>query len=511
VPPGEYRLRVEDRGLATQPVDVTIVADRETRLDAPLVLDQPVRLDVTVVPPTPPEGLAWSVALARAGGSPLRMLASETASSDGRVQLPLSAGDYYLTVGADGQQWFGANVRVDPDAGPLQIELPVVRVRGTIRLGNKPLAANVRLRHLKGAAEFLFASDDLGSFYGHLAGPGKWEAELEYGEPTVTRAIQALEVLPSPVTNEATLDIALPDTLLRGDVRTEDGTPLAGAVIRLEPLHNHAGEPVSDTTTDAEGDFEVRGLAAGPLLLSAEARQQRSDEVRVEVEEGDAGARDVHLITRATARLRGRVVGADGLPLPGAWVAASAMQQPLPIAGVGRRKADVEGAFEIDLAPGTRQASVFAGTPGYALRLFRADVPAVPGWVVGLSRVSGRLVLEFDEPWQPGEPHLLVDHNGARESLTFLVAFWSAPNGVEWDPRRVVLPVLEPGPYSVCRATLAEYRAGAPGGGCVGGVVPPGGELVLNVRLRRTEAGSATTPPAAEDPVEPLPSSTPMW
>src|SRR4029079_2594223 len=116
-----------------------------------------------------------------------------------------------------------------------------------------------------------------------------------------------------------------------------------------------------------------------------------------------------------------------------------------------------------------------------ALKLVSIRIPAPPGLVVALGRSSGRLVIEADEPWEPGRPHLAIGHAGARELLIGLIAFWARPNKATWDARRIAVPAIEPGEYELCATTIAGGTMSPEDETCSRGTLSSDGELVLRL------------------------------
>ncbi len=127
-----------------------------------------------------------------------------------------------------------------------------------------------------------------------------------------------------------------------GDLRLAEGATLAGRVV------DSAGRPVGGArvqvdgerhvVSEADGGFEVTGLAAGETTLVASAAGGLpSDPLRCAVS-GDL--RGLELRLRGAPRLRGRVVGPDGQPVAGARVARFAdLDASVPTGA--------DGAFEL--------------------------------------------------------------------------------------------------------------------------------------------------------------------
>ncbi|MGE3174279.1 MAG: sigma-70 family RNA polymerase sigma factor [Planctomycetota bacterium] len=196
--------------------------------------------------------------------------------------------------------------------------------------------------------------------------------------------------------------------LVRGQVRDDDGRPLADADVWLSPPHDWSvGEVVG--RTDRDGRFELRDLGADRYLG---ARRAGFSPSRVELLDGAPGDRlELELtLTRGDAGVRGVVVAADGAPLAGAAVrvgpAEEARFERLANGRLARSwgsvlvRSAVDGSFAVHgLRPGV--VRVEARAPGHGA--FRAELQ-VPLATVGSVRVALPAAAAIHGRMMPADP-----------------------------------------------------------------------------------------------------------
>ncbi len=127
----------------------------------------------------------------------------------------------------------------------------------------------------------------------------------------------------------------------RRRVQLEAGHSVSGRVVGptgspVEQVSLFASDHDGMAATDAEGRFELKGLAAGPLeLYGIGSRGAMTDTVKV-----TAPARDVVLTLQGARRVKGRVVDERGAPLAGVDVNDEQVTGP-------------DGRFEVQVAGGS--------------------------------------------------------------------------------------------------------------------------------------------------------------
>jgi hypothetical protein len=141
-----------------------------------------------------------------------------------------------------------------------------------------------------------------------------------------------------------------PGFVLRGQVLDHRGAPLAGALVRAEPVPD--GEPWPPTRTDSNGSFLIRNLRRQTHRVTVESRTHGVLTVEPVVVDG----MDIPLVIHLPRGLsiRGTVLS-DGLPVAGVRVAARPWEDwPLVVDGKVFRPGavtDQEGGFSIGGLP----------------------------------------------------------------------------------------------------------------------------------------------------------------
>ena len=127
------------------------------------VFSKIVQLD----PSHDPYGNAWVVELLRSAvPGTADSVVKSAASAEGAWQAAqLEPGPHLLRVhGSYASVWKQEEVEVGPDAAPLLVRLPVVRVRGEVALGGEPLRALLWFGGSHGAVKVATRSDEDGLF-----------------------------------------------------------------------------------------------------------------------------------------------------------------------------------------------------------------------------------------------------------------------------------------------------------------------------------------------------------
>jgi uncharacterized GH25 family protein len=183
--------------------------------------------------------------------------------------------------------------------------------------------------------------------------------------------------------SEGPIEMGLAERVEGRVIRLPEGVAAAGKVVDAE-----SGEPVPDADvsftakgrqgatkdahTDAEGAFEVKGLAEGKFEAGASARGYlRGKQVTVEVAaEGSSG---LVITLERGGSISGRVLGPDGKPVAGALVQPSISfttseewnEASETIADVSLRT-DSEGRYRLEGLPPHRSYLVRASSPNFA-------------------------------------------------------------------------------------------------------------------------------------------------
>lgn len=184
---------------------------------------------------------------------------------------------------------------------------------------------------------------------------GEWRLEADGDDGSAGE----VEIAVTPAGLEG-LDVTLvPRAIVKGVVRDGEGRPLHGvsAVLALDrdlPFHMHRGSPEAAVMADAEGRFEILGVAPGDwsVLLFDDAGQGVTpigEAPRAVIREGDML---VEIDVRAElprGRITGVVVDAAGAPVADAWVDAEPGARPTVTDAEGRFAFErlAEGSFSI--------------------------------------------------------------------------------------------------------------------------------------------------------------------
>jgi len=372
-----------------------------------------------------------------------------TAGPDGRYRLEgLSAGPISLGVRASG---FAPSEReaLAPTEG-LDVTLRrLVRLQGTVKTGKgQPLAGTAV--HVGGSGLWpprAIQADDSGRYEIDVV-EGVYELRAE-APGMVSELVEGVDVVAPGARQDLTLVPAAP---LKGSVRSQDGKPVAGAVVRLGAAA--LGALGRRALSDASGAFQLGPLPEGAYRVEVAAagflpatlgpvtvRPPKPGWVHATLSRGASVSGKV-VDTRgfglAGARIQVRIVGEDGLPrIHSQEVAESAARfliargelgvtqgrVPFPSESVSAGRAfqtDQEGGFAISGLP-SGKATVSATHPDFAEG--QSAVIALSEGAVAEARlvlrrgaqVSGRIV---DEAGYPLAQALVRVRQGAGPSRT---------------------------------------------------------------------------------------------
>jgi hypothetical protein len=486
VRPGRYVVRASDPGLPiSRSEPIVIEGDRSVELPEPLWVTPQVELDVQAAPPLGPDRQPWSFIL-----QPDRRLdegetwrpMTGTGSSRGRWQVEgLPPGDYWLAVGLGADNaWHKEKVRLRLQSTPVRVGLSFIRVRGHLTWREGPLAAALDFDDDRGSASL--RSDAQGRFSGYLPNEGPWEVAVSSEDLRFRLRLQD-RIRAAKETSFAWLEIRIPDTALPVEVTDERGRSLSRTTV------NVLGRIRNQVITDELGKLEIVGLKPGPQCLLAAADEfRRSEETPVVLQEGGATP-PLRLVIPAKSWINGRILPRLGFASGAqvlAWPAGSAAGVPATFTDT-----DEDGRFGLYLPPGTRKVSLVVLPPGSALRMLDAELTRDRMLDVHVDTAGGTLVLEGLEDErdskdtrdrEPCDPAVRE-----REALTMprLLRRWADLQGTPQTPGHLVVPNVEPGPYTLCiTETAPVLHRGVPPEGdarCVGGVLEAAGELALKL------------------------------
>src|SRR5258708_594274 len=169
LPPREYVVVARVQQLQSRPTTVTVIPNAIAELKPPLQVEEPQRITINLTPPRDPDGKVWHVELSRITGRGRNdVLTGDSATGEGRwVSQPLGSGEYILAIGpAAGGPWWNEKIEIDGTAVGRSVELAARHVHGTVKLGDKPLAAQLSFQSQLTAVSL--TADEQGHFDGYL-------------------------------------------------------------------------------------------------------------------------------------------------------------------------------------------------------------------------------------------------------------------------------------------------------------------------------------------------------
>lgn len=477
VPPGRYQITALQPGFAPASVDgIDVRPDLESQVIERLILDRPAVLEIALDPPMEPYGNLWRIELYRRSdpSDPPAESHIGNATPEGVWKSPgITPGTYELRVVGDLKSvWHRESVEVRKGQPPVEVRLPVLRLKGTVLLGDEPLSATLWLGGEKGK-KIRFDADEDGRFTGVLPAAGLWAAAVE--AEGVRSVLEPMEIRPPQGKSVAEVEIVVPNTSLAGQVVDDSGKPVPGAGITVVGMGKKRYQ--TQLTTDDEGRFSARGLRPGPISIYAEQGELQTEFVQAAVPEEGTGP-DLRLVLKRFRKLQGRVVSSNG-GVPGALVHAWTAFSGQTAVNAAQSVTGPDGRFEVSLPDSSSLVSFAVLPPGYGMRLL--TVLAQPGQSleIPVDPQGGTLVIETVEN---GPPPLLV-HNGTFLLIPMLKTWSRLQGGPTSDPNRLLVPNVAAGSYSLCvgAAAVSRLREGGepPAASCASGVLNPNGELVL--------------------------------
>jgi len=471
VPPGQFTIQASYEALISEETSVDVSAGHEAMLRQPLRLEPQRSITVRLHPPLDPWSKPWTIAFAAV--DPAGFLLSERSlktSPDGSCRFDnVLPGPHRITVvRAAEQSWATQMLDVDSDA-TLDLNVNVVRLTGTIRLGKRPLAATVMVSSDKSGAAAFFRSKADGTFAARLPAPEQdtWDTiEIRADLPAVKRTLEHVRYHLRD-DGSAELNLDLPSRTISGTVVDELGRPAAPAVIDV-----HLPDGALQQTDTTDGAFTVTGLDAGRHRLRASTPERESIDLQdVVVGDDEDAMADIVLPVVPVGHLRGIVRALDG-PVLGAALYATRPGDPRPIV---LSRVDPEGKFDIRFPAATQEAVVAINAPGFAFRLARTPV-GPDEQTFAVEQNGGTLSVDGPARRSGRRPYLM--HNGAVLSAVAAAYVAGATFSANLSDRlRFRIASAEPGTYSLC--WLIDGSSASAGTPCITGVLAPHGTLTL--------------------------------
>jgi carboxypeptidase family protein len=336
------------------------------------------------------------------------------------------------------------HVELSDPAQPYPIVLDLFWVKGTVYLGDEPVAGRLFFGQRGGTVSTRMTSDENGRFEGPLSRPGSWRVDVEGDEPRL-KARAMVEVKPKG--GRATVSIKLPDTVVSGRVVDSEGKPVPGADITLSSLEGGA----MLAGTDDKGEFELRYFPQGLNELSASKSVGSGEREVSDPHLFDAVENQPHgpvlLTLRRNRVLRGRILAATG-PVIGATVRAWPTMGGEGLIQTARSRLD--GDFELKMPVGTQVLRAIVSPPGGALKIHEVNVASDAELLFQVEPLGGELVVTLGNGQTPDKEVFMLWQEDLGVPLGLLKEWAEGHGGRFWQEGQVRIPQLAPGSYTVC-------------------------------------------------------------
>lgn len=256
----------------------------ETRIASAIEILPPIVVELRISPAMDPYAQPWSVQLGKVVGNSIPSLEKVVLGDSGTWSLfPQGAGTFDLTVmDSRGSSWHSAELDLFHGHEPLFVDIERFEVEGRVRRGDEPVTTRIVFGSTQGAVQLEMQSDEDGIFAGFLPRSGAWQVDLAgEKEEDGFQTVGEVEVEPKPGSSRAFVEIQLPDTLLKGRV-IQRGQPVEEAqvmVLRVGDKSRREGQ----ARTNAAGEFQIRGLEPGGVIVRAIQGDLASEWLEVEI------------------------------------------------------------------------------------------------------------------------------------------------------------------------------------------------------------------------------------
>jgi len=485
IAPGSYTISASaPGGLATDTRELSVAANREAELTTPLILEPLHSMRLQITPGRGAADAAWHVSLFAL--DPLthhqQVVARGVTAADGSWEPGgLRPGSYVIVVGSEGADTVARKeFRIESADAVVDLTIPVTHVRGTLKLGDQPLAATVWVGGKRRSPSMALTADAGGAFAGDVSLlPGEqWPLTIVSEQPRIERTIVESAILSDD--GSVHLDVVIPRSGLHGTVVDERGTPVGRTIVTLTT--SDPTQTVVQTHGDAGGQFQLLGLEPGQYTVEAITFDHRQSKPALAVVETGTET-EVHLVVEAQRGLVGRIV-AQRAPVPGAGI--TVVPTNVEVALWPNGVTDEQGEFAVQLPPGAAEGNIAVAAPGFAFKLFHLKLPD-DAIVIAVDPSGGSLEIEVP-PFadDPALPQPFVVHRGAELHVQFLTSVRGVSTVDGGHGRmRIIHSLMEPGEYALCSVMLNQrpmLRSGMlPAEHCVSGVLAPFGSLRLTL------------------------------
>jgi len=437
---GPYEVVAKKKGWSRAVRRVRVLGAKESDAGV-LTLPPLARAEVIIDPALDKKGRRWRIVLDR-DAVPLQRLpplADKPTGIDGAWSVSgIEAGKYRLDIyDGDGVAYDRLTVDIQPNQPPLRFHMDALLVRGIVRLGHEPLAADLRFMNLQGQGDLNLTTDVNGTFTGTFPAVGRYIVEVSpMGSAQQLR--RRVEVLPN-AEGVVNLDIELPGGVVSGKVTDETGRPVAAGVLILP---GRSREPMS-TKAGNDGAFRLIGVEPGEVVLNAHSPAGESGPILHTVSDGDS--EPVALTLHPQRDFTVWVASPSGSPVAGAIVRLSD--------GYFSREeiSGPNGDVHFSIARGIDSIDVIIAAAGFPIRMVNLPISAdmEPNPQIVLGGASASLVVKFGgrPPW----PGLRPMQGNVK--LHYLYELFASPRGGPSSPNRTTRGYefeLDPGTYLLC-------------------------------------------------------------
>lgn len=493
--PGTYRLEVVAEDRATRVLEAVELPEAAETLLGTIHLGPPIVLSVQVEPPQHPGGGNWTLAVRSVRARAEDQGLEATVDATGMAQLAVErAGEYYVQVfGPEMREAFHFETREVTGSEWVAIELPVVAVEGTVRLGGEPLAAKVTLHGGAGDRSDL-ESDEEGHLSGWMRRPERpWlMADVAWEEAGRSKQ-RTVEAIPDLDDDLVEIEIDLPAGVISGHVVDQEGAAQPGVRVTATPEERASYYTEVHAQSDASGRFHLTGLESGRYLVQGGGNGAPASEVVAVQLERALPVAEAQLVLWPTRPVTLSLT-VDGRPASGATVGLVGLGR-IPVSFSLTTDGHGEAVYALPDAVDRVVATVFdpsrllwSGCLSIEEDQIRLDLPNVQPATLTVE-IEGRTDLP---PILSGQHVLLTGSGGFVPYQTFLnwARMRSGDQVVERDGKRAMttmrLPALAPGRYGITWSGMPEWELGARS--CAGAVpdaewtsVPPTGQATLSV------------------------------
>ena len=474
---GRWELVASQPGLVEATRTIDLAEGMEASLAGPLVLGPYARFDVQVHPPRDPDGETWSVDLLEVRPSlpPQLVVGSSTRTNGSWTYERVVDGRKYLvrlqTHRAVGWWQDAEAFEMGPANRVRSIDVGVEKIRGTVLLGRRPLAATLTFGEEGHFPAIGLESDATGRFEGVLPRRGPWRVSVRSAAPAVARAVDVQ--VPSPASGDVSeVEIRLLAGGFQGEIVDTDGNRVPHAVLRMRARERQwaKNELIRD------GSFLIEGLLDGEYGVSADTKTAQSDGLVVTLSDGEV-SEPLRIVLHPLREIRGRTLTPGGSALPMARV----QRLPEPSVMLTRGQlppAGMDGRWIVEVPSTQDGACLILSAPGYATRLLRMEArPEEQD--VPMPQMGGQLVLVATK-MPLGGPFPALFHQGC---MSYQRSHNMGAAEVEERGNVRMEGVFEPGEYSLCMITEGEFSSYAGGRpafpSCSHGTLLPAGRLEL--------------------------------